>query len=149
MAASEILDIKRAGIVPADAIGLAVSPEDRSTGSYAFDARGARDITQVFGRNFADRIICNHVVQVMPKEPKLKTLLENMALYLKKDGKITWADSIPELSKIVSGLYGKPDGKLVSTNEIQDSISRLLPDFRVGFRVLEKPRQLLTVAEKV
>jgi len=145
--ASEILDIKRAGIIPADASGLVVDLVGTSTGVYAFDARDAKDIGEVFGKGFADRVICNHIVQVMPKEPKLKTLLEDLAACLKKGGWITWADSIPEVGDaVVSYLNGKEPSSL---NEIQTCIRGLITDFKVDFRVLQKPHQLLTVAERI
>lgn len=146
--ASEILAIKRAGIIPVDSAELVIRPDGRSTGIYAFDGIGAKDIAQVFGKHFANRIFCNHVVQVIPREPKLKILLEGLASYLKPGGKITWADSIPELGNAVGDCCGKPDGKSVSVEEIQDCIRRLLLDFRVSFKVLEKPRQLLVIAER-
>ncbi|MFH0847044.1 MAG: hypothetical protein V1894_03165 [Chloroflexota bacterium] len=143
--ASEVLDIRHAGIVPPDADCLSVTADGKDTGFYAFDARGAEDIGKIFGREFADRVYCFHLALVMPAKPRLPTLLGALASYCKPGGRLTWADSVSELTLVVSDGRDAPTWD--SLEAIKSQVKWLLPGFRTSFR-LNRRHQLITIARK-
>lgn len=148
--AAEILEIRRAGIIPPGSSKL-TNCTDVPRGPVYYDARGARDIGDVFGTHFADRVFLNHLALMMPEEPKLKVLLESLVSYCRDGGCITWCDSVSELSEIARAYaeyqgYSIPDRNRCTLKEIERYVEELLPDFAVTFRINRKPHQLITAA---
>lgn len=160
--ASTVLDIRRAGIIPNGAVSLATNPNEEPLGLVSFDARGATDINKIFGLQFADRIFCHHVVEIMPARPKLPILLNALASYCKQRGTITWGDEGSELS-VAAAEYAKHMGYEEKTkeyyvykafvgacplSEIKKYIVEILPGFICTFRMFRKSGQLFTIAKR-
>ncbi len=154
--ASEVLDIRCAGIIPSKSDSLKITAEGKETGIYAFDARGAKDIIQVFGLDCANRVYCHHLALVMPLKPRLSILLNALASFCKLEGRITWADSVSELATIaLDARYqnsliseGEHSAQGYSLDEIKSYITELLPGFKTTFRLNRKPLQLITIARR-
>jgi len=148
--ASDILEIGRAGIIPPGSSKLTNCP-GIPRGPVYYDARGAKDIGDVFGTHFAGRVFLNHLALMMPEEPKLKVLLASLVSYCSDKGCITWCDSVSELSEIARAYaayqgYSTPDSHKCTLKEIERYVEELLPDFAVTFRISRKPHQLITIA---
>lgn len=161
--ASEALDIRRAGIIPAGSTMLATNPDQKPSSLVSFDARGAKDISETFGLSFADRVVCHHISVIVPSEPKLSILLSALSSYCKQGGTITWCDELSELAGITvdyaryknPGVYAKTkyyksvsQAMECSPGEIRKYVRELLPDFKVKFRVFSETGQLLTIAQR-
>jgi hypothetical protein len=150
--AADVIEIKRAGIIPHGTVSL-TNCEGVPTGPVFYNASGAKDIVEVFGKNFAGRIYLNHLAVMVPQAPKLKVLLEALVSYCRPCGVITWCDSVSELAGIAAG-YAKSGSYPLSYNsrctltEIEKHISELLPGFDVAFNINNRPHQLITVARR-
>jgi len=172
--ASEILDIRQMGIFPAGANQLKLSRGRKPSHLVEFDATGAIDICNALGHHFADRVVCNHIVGIMPNEPKLSVLLSALSSYCTERGIITWADEPGELSWAsvdYAKCKGYPSPKCIIVNQtlhctlscprsaIKKYIAGLLPDFTVTIRLIpaetpaglrnrEKFYEILTIARR-
>jgi hypothetical protein len=130
--AADVIEIKRAGIIPHGTVSL-TNCEGVPTGPVFYNASGAKDI--------------------VPQAPKLKVLLEALVSYCRPCGVITWCDSVSELAGIAAG-YAKSGSYPLSYNsrctltEIEKHISELLPGFDVAFNINNRPHQLITVARR-
>lgn len=159
--ASDVLDIQRMGIIPPNSSRWKISRAPKPSGIVSFDALGAPDIGDVFGRNFAGRILCNHIGWLMPTEPRLLVLLKALSSYCSPKGNITWCDEISELSQMVVDYikYQRPTINVetryykyhacvaeCSLNEIKKCIIELLSDFSITFQYLYKTGQIITTA---
>lgn len=160
--ASEVLDVRRCGIVPAGAKWSRTNAHEKPSNPVSFDARGAQDIKDVFSLHLADRVVCHHIGSLMPAEPQLLVLLSALSLVLKPKGVITWCDELSELSGLVVD-YAKYQNisfqrkkyykcyncvTECSIREIKNRITELLPDFNITFRVFRKTGQLLSIARR-
>ncbi len=149
--ASEIIGVRRAGIIPPGSYVL-TNCEGTPRGPVYFDARGAADIVKIFGERFASRTFLNHLALMVPQEPKIEVLLRALDSYCAKGGVITWCDSVSELSEIVmrsehddNAPVEKGKAKLA---RIKEYIVARLPDYDVAFHVNRKPHQLMTIARR-
>lgn len=144
---AEVLDIRYAGIIPPNSDSLKITADGKETGIYAFDARGAKDIIQVFGAGFAERVYCFHLALVMPMKPRLNTLLRALTSFCKPGGRITWADSVSELTQVALDNHrDSPNQARYSLEELKAYIIELLPGFRTTFKMNKRPLQLITIA---
>jgi len=158
--ASDVLDIQRMGIIPPNSNRWKIGASGPS-GLVSFDAQGAPDIGDVFGQNFADRILCNHIGWLIPAEPRLLVLLKALSSYCSLKGTITWCDEVCELSEIVvdymkyqklpidmKARYYKYHAFVseCSLKDIRKCVEELLVDFNVNFRYFYKTGQMITMA---
>jgi len=138
--------------------GLAPSNGSKCTvkRSVKFDVSGASEISDLLGHHFADRVFCNHVIRVIPQEPKLPVLLSSLASYCNNKGVLTWADSPAELTYALLEYVTFPDDSdaleelceqhpgdrehpwvpYMTVSRIKKMISPLLPDFSFGIRTI-------------
>lgn len=166
--ASEVIVIQRAGIIlpDSDLTLLTSNPDEKPSNLVQFDARGAADISNIFGVHFADRVVCNHIVELMPAKPRLFVLLSALSSYCTQRGTITWCEDLSSLvldleedakyrSRIIRGkrrnvcyYYKSMPGFLeYPLKGIKSYIAELLTDFSVTFRLVGKHGQCLIVAK--
>jgi hypothetical protein len=161
--ASDVLDIRRAGIIPVGSTDLAVLSKEGPIGpGLEYDARGAASIEDTFGRNFADRIFCHQICLLMPAKPRLLVLLKTLSSFCNKGGVITCGDYLCEVERVVQEYCNFANLELRRekekyhyraavlkhpTSEIKRHIEALLPDFNVTFRYLTRTGHLFTIAK--
>lgn len=149
--ASDVLAIYQMGV------GMkGVEPKCCLRHSIKFDTTGSSDINDVLGYNFADRIFCNHIVGVMPKEPKLLVLLSSLASYCSDKAAVTWCDNPAELTYALLEYATFPDDSYaleelceqlpgdkkhpwvpyMPSAQIKRTIAQMLPDFSIRIRTV-------------
>lgn len=160
--ASDVLDIQRAGIIPPNSTSLKAIRNTKPSGLVEFDARGAPDIHEVFGLNFADRIACHHIGTLMPAKPQLAVLLSGLSSYCNQGGIITYCEEASELEGMVLEYaeykgYHVPKYKFYRyksldhwlqfpPGKMKTYMNELLPDFNITLKIFSEDH-LLTVAK--
>ena len=161
--ASDVLDIRRAGIIPVGSTDLAVLSDEGPIGpGLEYDARGAANIEDTFGRNFADRIFCHQICTLMPAKPRLLVLLNALSSFCNEGGVITWGEYPYEVEGVVQEYCKYANLELrrekekyhyravvlkYPMSEIKRHIKALLPDFDVAFKYLWGTGHLFIIAK--
>jgi len=155
--ASDVLQIRRAGIIPRSSISSRTIEQGKPSNLVWFDASGALDIRGVFGQNFADRIVCHHLIWAMPAKPRLSVLLKALSSYCKHGGTITWSEEFGELTP-EADEYAQSRGYEVPRMrqyqrqrrlaEARRYIRELLSGYAVTVRFYSEPLQVLTKAKR-
>jgi len=159
--ASEVLDIQRTGIIPPDSTWSRTNEHSKPSSLVSFDARGAPDISEIFGLDFADRIVCHHIGALMPAEPQLVVLLSALSSYCNRRGIITYCEEASELEGMVREYaeykdYSIPKYKHYKyrslghwlkfhPNRMKTYMADLLPYFNITLRIFSKDH-FLTIA---
>ena len=161
--ASDVLDIRRAGIIPVCSTDLAVLSDEGPIGpGLEYNARGAANIEDTFGREFADRIFCHQICTLMPIKPRLLMLLNALSSFCDEGGVITWGEYLYEVEGVVQEYCKYTNLELrrekenynyraavlkCPISEIKRHIEALLPDFDVAFKYLWGTGHLFTIAK--
>lgn len=159
--ASQVLDIRRTGIVPPNSTWLRTSQHEKPSSLVSFDARGAPDIIEIFGAGFADRIVCHHIGALMPAKPQLTVLLSALFSYCNQRGIITYCEEASDLEGMVQEYaeyknYTVPKHKYYKyrglhhllkfhPNKMKTFMAESLPCFNITLRIFSEDH-LLTIA---
>ncbi len=159
--ASTVLDIQRTGIIPARSTWTKTNQGVKVSGLVDFNAVGAPDINEIFGLNFADRIVCHHIGTLMPAKPQLTVLLTALSSYCKVGGVITYCEEASELEGVVREYaeyknYGIPKFKYYryksldhwlkfTPSKMKTYMAELLECFNISLRIFSEDH-LLTIA---
>jgi len=159
--ASEVLDIQRTGIIPPDSTWSRTNEHSKPSSLVTFDARGVPNISEIFGLNFADRIVCHHIGALMPAKPQLVVLLSALSSYCNRRGIITYCEEASELEGMVREYaeykdYSIPKYKYYKyrslghwlkfhPNKMKTYMTELLPCFNITLRIFSEDH-FLTIA---
>ncbi len=161
--ASDVLDIRRTGIIPPNSTWSRTDEDEKPSHPVSFDARGAPDISQTFGLNFADRIVCHHIGLLMPGRPQLAVLLSALSSYCTPRGIITYTEEVSELEGMVEEYlvskgqrirkhiyywFNSLHPSLVKYHpiKIKHCMAELLPSFNISLRIFSESHYL-TIAK--